>query len=185
MKSEDKKYLLDLARSSIEHFLNNKKKLSVSKPDSEDLNAERAVFVTLNIHDELRGCIGHMQPRFPLYRAVSEMAVEAAFGDPRFPSVSSNEELKNITIEISVLSPMQKIADYKQIRLGKDGVWIQKGIRSGVFLPQVAEDTGWDLETFLGNLCAHKAGLAYEEYKNPATDIFIFQVEKFSDNFHG
>ena len=178
---EEKKYLLDLARKSITYYLENGNRFKPEKPVYEKLSEERAVFVTLNEHGELRGCIGHMHAQMPLYKAISEMAVSAAFEDPRFPKVKENE-LKDINIEISVLTPMEQITDWKQIRMGIDGVWIKKGWRSGVFLPQVATDTGWDRATFLENLCAHKAGLPKDAYKDPSTEIYIYQVEKFSED---
>lgn len=181
MKNEDKKYLLNLARESIQYYLRNGVKLKTQPPENAELKEERAVFVTLNKNDNLRGCIGHMEARMPLYEAVIEMAVEAAFEDPRFASVSSTEELNQIKIEISVLSPMKRIYDYKKIRLGIDGVWLRKSFRSGVFLPQVADETGWDLDTFLGNLCAGKAGLPYDAYKDADTEIYIYQVQKFQE----
>jgi len=178
---EEKKYLLDLARKSIAYYLENGKRMQPEKPKYDKLLEERAVFVTLNEHGELRGCIGHMHAQMPLYRAISEMAVSAAFEDPRFPKVKE-KDLKDIDIEISVLTPMEQITDWKQIRMGIDGVWIKKGWRSGVFLPQVATDTGWDRVTFLENLCAHKAGLQRDSYKDPTTEIYIYQVEKFSED---
>jgi len=178
--AEEKKYLLDLARKSITFYLENGKKMQPEEPDDEKLIEERAVFVTLNEFGDLRGCIGHMHAQMPLYKAVSEMAVSAACEDPRFPKVKE-KELKDITIEISVLTPMEQITDWKQIRMGIDGVWIKKGWQSGVFLPQVATETGWDRVTFLENLCAHKAGLPRDAYKDPNTEIYIYQVEKFSE----
>lgn len=181
MKNIEQKELLNLARESIKYYLENRQTLQVEKPQNPEFLKKRAVFVTLNLHGNLRGCIGHMQARMPLYEAVIEMAVGAAFEDPRFPQVKNNQELEDIDIEISVLSPMERIFDYKKIRLGIDGVWIKQGFRSGVFLPQVATETGWDLDTFLGNLCAHKAGLPYNTFKNADTEIYIYQVEKFEE----
>ncbi|MCK4696259.1 MAG: AmmeMemoRadiSam system protein A, partial [Candidatus Cloacimonetes bacterium] len=126
------------------------------------------------------GCIGHMQARMPMYKAIAEMAVSAAFEDYRFTPVRE-QELENVQIEISVLSPMQRIFDHKKIRMGIDGVWIKKGMRSGVYLPQVATETGWDRKTFLESLCAQKAGLDKDAYLDPDTEIYIYQVEKFSE----
>ncbi len=177
---EEKKYLLDLARKSISYYLENGKRFQPKQPEYEKLKEERAVFVTLNEYGNLRGCIGHMHAQMPLYKAVAQMAVSAAVEDPRFPKVKE-KELKDIDIEISVLTPMEQITDWEQIRMGTDGVWIKKGWRSGVFLPQVATDTGWDRVTFLENLCAHKAGLQKDAYKDPSTEIYIYQVEKFSE----
>lgn len=181
MKPEEHKYLLNLARESIKYYLQNRSEMIIDAPDNPELLKDRAVFVTLNFNGNLRGCIGHMQARLPLYQAVIKMAVGAAFEDPRFPSVQNEKELEDIEIEISILSPMKRIYDFKKIRLGIDGVWIKKGFRSGVFLPQVATETGWDLDTFLGNLCSHKAGLPYDAYKDHDTEIYIYQVEKFME----
>lgn len=181
MNKQDRKYLLKLARKSIEFYLKNRTELQIEKPNNPEFSKERAVFVSLNSHGNLRGCIGHMQAHMPLYEAVIQMAVGAAFEDPRFPQIRDVKELEDIHIEISILSPMERIYDYKKIRLGIDGVWIKKGFRSGVFLPQVATETSWDLDTFMGNLCAHKAGLPYDAYKNNDTEIYIYQVEKFEE----
>lgn len=180
MKPEDKDYLLNLARKSIENYLSTKKILTPDPPDNPLLNEQRAVFVTLSKNGDLRGCIGHMEARMPVYQAVVEMATAAAFNDYRF-SPLGKEELKQIEIEISILSPLKKIDDPEQIRLGIDGVWIKKGYHSGVFLPQVAAETGWDKQTFLESLCAHKAGLPKNAYLDPDTEIFIYQVDKFRE----
>lgn len=180
MELDDKQVLLNLARESIRSAVTNET-ISIQKEIPEIFKQERAVFVTLNIGDRLRGCIGQMIARESLWSAVQNMAVSAALHDPRFQPVSI-DELDDITIEISILSPLQKIDDYKEIELGVDGVLIRNGYNSGVYLPQVAEETGWDLDTFLGSLCGHKAGLNWTAYKNPETDIFTFQVDKFSEN---
>ena len=181
MRFDEQKYLLNLARESIGFYLDFHTEMLIDKPKNPEYLKERAVFVTLNSDGNLRGCIGHMQARMPLYEAVIEMAVGAAFEDPRFPRIRDEKEVEHVNIEISILSPMKRIYDYKKIRLGIDGVWIKKGFQSGVFLPQVATETGWDLDTFLGNLCAHKAGLSYDAYKDPNTEIYIYQVEKFQE----
>jgi AmmeMemoRadiSam system protein A len=180
MTNEQKKYLLQLARDSIEYYFYNRTKKIVKPLQDVELLEERAVFVTLNQLGCLKGCIGHMQPRGPLYKAVADMAVAAAFEDPRFTPVKESD-LDSLEIQISILSPMQKINDYREIQLGRDGVMIRQNFNSGVFLPQVAEETNWDLQTFLANLCSHKAGLNPDAYLDPETEIFIFQVEKFSE----
>jgi AmmeMemoRadiSam system protein A len=180
MTTEQKEYLLNLARKSIDYYLFNKTNYFIQPPQDSELLEERAVFVTLQQKGALRGCIGYMQPRGPLYKAVTEMAVAAAFDDPRFSQLRETD-LNTIKIEISILSVMQKISNYQEIELGVDGVLIRKSFNSGVFLPQVASETGWDLTTFLANLCTHKAGLSPDAYLDPETEIFIFQVEKFSE----
>jgi len=180
MTREQTKYLLKIARKSIEHFLLTKENLSIPEPESAELLDERAVFVTLTSNNELRGCIGHMVARMPLYKAVAEMALAAALEDHRFMPVTL-PDLSGIQIEISILTPMQRIVDYRKIKIGRDGVLVRKGFRSGVYLPQVAVDTGWDLETFLTSLCAHKAGLSAQAYKDSETELFIFQIDKISE----
>ena len=180
MNNEDRLQLLDMSRKSIEYYLKHKKHYLLNYPVDPILMKKRAVFVTLHKDGYLRGCIGQMQAKMPLYKAVIEMAAASAFEDPRFRSVQK-EELDNIEIEISVLSPMKRIYDYKKIRMGIDGVWIRQGIRNGVYLPQVATDTGWDQETFLRSLCSSKAGLPADAYKDTDTEIYIYQVEKFKE----
>jgi len=172
--------LLKSARESIAYTLKNKKEFKPEKPENKKLNEERAVFVTLKINKELRGCIGQMFATGPLYLAVTQMAHSAAFKDPRF-SPLTEDELKKVHIEISVLTPMKKVKDWKEIKNGIDGIWIKKGYHQGVFLPQVATETGWDLETFLSNLCTHKAGLPADCYKDPETEIYKYQVELFEE----
>lgn len=180
MTKEQNEYLLNIARKSIEYYLFNRAHYFVQPPCDPELLEERAVFITLKQFGNLRGCIGHMHPRSPLYKAVEEMAVAAAFEDHRFQPVKETD-LNSIKIEISILSPMQRIKDYKKINLGSDGVMIRSSYNSGVFLPQVAKETGWDLDTFLSNLCSHKAGLNHDAYLDPETEIFVFQVEKISE----
>lgn len=180
LSPSDKEHLLVLARQSIEYYLENKKIIQPEKPKSIILNKERAVFVTLNKNHNLRGCIGQMIAQMPLYKAVAEMAASAAFNDHRFGPVKKNE-LKDISIEISVLTPMRRIKSIDEIEMGRDGVYVKKGMQTGVFLPQVAEETGWDKKTFLENLCAHKAFLPKDTYLDKDTEIYIFQVEKFTE----
>ncbi len=178
--TEERKYLLDLARKSIEHALRTGKEFVPEKPAKGVLTADRAVFVTLKKHGDLRGCIGQLEARGPLYLAVAEMANSAAFHDPRFTPVKQ-DEMRDIEIEISILTPPQRIDTYKKVVLKRDGVIARNGYRGGVFLPQVAEETGWDIDTFLGELCAQKAGLPRDCYKDNATQLSVFQVELFSE----
>jgi AmmeMemoRadiSam system protein A len=174
--TDERNQLFDIARESIASVLRKENAWRPKKPLNIKLIEERAVFVTLRIDDDLRGCIGEMIASKPLYIAVFDMARSAAFKDPRF-SPLTKEEFDFVEIEISVLTPMVKVGSYKEIELKTDGVWLCKGSRSGVFLPQVATETGWDLDTFLRNLCSHKAGLPAEAYKDPDTDIYKYQVE--------
>ncbi len=148
----------------------------------ERLNWQEGAFVTLKIRGELRGCIGQIIPSArPLWQVVRSVAVSASTEDPRFPPVNENE-LDKLEYEISVLSAPERIEDWQKIEMGKHGVIIKQGYQSGVFLPQVATETGWDKETFLSELCAQKAGLQPNCYKDKATEIQIFTAQVFGEN---
>jgi AmmeMemoRadiSam system protein A len=179
LNNEQRKKLLAIARKSISTYLETGKKLELSETDPVLLK-EMGAFVTLRKHDELRGCIGNLIGSEPLYLTIRNMAVEAAVGDPRFSAVTASE-LKDIEIEISVLSPLKKINSPDEIQLGRDGVLIKRGFHSGVYLPQVATETGWSKEEFLSSLCAHKAGLPADAWRDKATEIYIFSAEVFSE----
>ncbi|MFH1824339.1 MAG: AmmeMemoRadiSam system protein A [Candidatus Firestonebacteria bacterium] len=180
LNKEAKKKLLQIAKKSIEEYL-NKKKLPCFDVTEPDLLQTRGVFVTLHTKDgNLRGCIGHMVTNEPLYKVVSEMAIESASNDSRFSPVTK-QELKDLNIEISILTLLRKIKSVNEIKLGTHGVLIKRGFNSGVFLPQVAKETGWSLEEFLSNLCSGKAGLSEDAWKDKDTEIFIFEVEIVSE----
>jgi len=179
LNHEQRKRLLEIARKSIETYLESGKKLEV-KEQNPALVKKMGAFVTLHKQGELRGCIGNLIGQEPLYLTIRDMAIEAAVGDPRFPQVQL-AELGDIEIEISALSPMQRINNPDEIQLGVHGVLIRRGFRSGVFLPQVATETGWSKEEFLSNLCAHKAGLAPDAWKDKSTEIYVFTAEVFSE----
>lgn len=179
LTSEDKKILLDFARKSIVYFLDKSQMLEVSDANfSERLKTPRAAFVTLNKNHELRGCIGDIFPRQPLYKSVISNAVNAAVNDPRFYPVGKNE-LKDITIEISALTPPKPIGSYKDIRIGTDGVVLKKDGSSAVFLPQVAPEQHWGLDEMLTHLSL-KAGLPADAWKQGAS-FLVFQAEVFGE----
>ena len=179
LSKDQRKKLLNIARKSIETYLKTGEKIKIKESDPI-LSEELGSFVTLHEAGQLRGCIGNMVGNQPLYLTVRDMAVEAATGDPRFSPVKFTE-LKNIEIEISVLSVLEKVDSSDKIELGKHGVILRRGFNSGVFLPQVATETGWTKEEFLSNLCAHKAGLEPNAWKDKSTEIFIFTAEVFSE----
>jgi AmmeMemoRadiSam system protein A len=108
------------------------------------------------------------------------MAVEAAVNDPRFASLGEGE-LKDIEIEVSVLTPLERINDPDKIKMGLHGVLVRRGFNSGVFLPQVATETGWSRDEFMSNLCSHKAGLPADAWKDKSTEVYIFTAEVFSE----
>ncbi|MFC1657903.1 AmmeMemoRadiSam system protein B [Candidatus Omnitrophota bacterium] len=181
LNQDQRKRLLEIARNSIEHYLSKGRKIELGSPGEPVLSEEYGAFVTLHKHGQLRGCIGNMVGQQPLYLTIRDMAVEAAVGDPRFPALTK-DELADVEIEISVLSPLEKIDSPEVIELGRHGVMVRKGLRSGVFLPQVATETGWSKEEFLSSLCAHKAGLSPSAWRDdPSTEIYIFTAEVFSE----
>jgi len=185
----EKQTLLKIARQSIENQLNGKK-TSIDDGDlTEQLKQPQGAFVTLNKNDQLRGCMGRIiEEKEPLYQVVAEMAKVAAFEDPRFYPVAK-EEIKEINIEISVLSPLEKITDpFKEIEVGKHGVIVSArggstfgGQKGGVFLPQVATENNWDLETFMNELCEHKANLPRNAWKTGDVDLYVFSAEVFGE----
>jgi AmmeMemoRadiSam system protein B/AmmeMemoRadiSam system protein A len=179
LDTNQRKRLLEIARSSIENYLKTGKKLEVSEPDPV-LTKNMGAFVTLHERGELRGCIGNLAGTGPLYLTVRDMAVEAATGDPRFPPLPL-KELKDIDIEISALSPLERVDSADKIELGRHGVLVRRGFNSGVFLPQVATESGWSKEEFLSYLCAHKAGLPPDAWKDKSTELYIFSAEVFSE----
>jgi AmmeMemoRadiSam system protein B/AmmeMemoRadiSam system protein A len=175
----DKKILLEIARSSIEYFLANNKFSAIDAgPLSETLKTPVGVFVTLTKNGNLRGCIGRMVAGPPLYKVVQEMAVSAATNDYRFDKVSM-AEMKDIEIEISVLSPLKKIKSIDEIEMKKHGIYLKKGSQSGTFLPQVAEQTGWTKEEFLGHCARDKAGIGWEGWRD--AEIFTYEAFIFKE----
>lgn len=181
LNEKEQARLLKIARQSVESYVKNGIIPSFSE-DAALLNQKLGAFVTLRKQGELRGCIGRftLNDNPPLYQTVSQMAIAAATQDARFLPVST-EELPELEYEVSVLSPLQKIDDWQQIQLGHHGVEIKKDNHSGVFLPQVATETGWDLETFMGQLCFQKAGLPWDCWKDKDTELYTFTAEVFSD----
>lgn len=177
VSEEDQKLLLQLARNSIQITIQKGRKPPAVESLSALLREKRGVFVTLWMED-LRGCIGFPYPIKPLVEAVQEAAVSAALQDPRFPPVRL-EELSRIEIEISVLTQPKPIQP-DQIKVGVHGLIVSQGNRSGLLLPQVAIDYGWDAETFLSQTCV-KAGLPSEAWKGKS-NLFGFEAQIFSES---
>ena len=178
LKASEKEELLRIARSTIEHKLEGKP-MPPLEGISSALRGRRGAFVTLHIRGELRGCIGYVVARKPLHETVREMAEAAAFQDARFPPVMA-DELEELDVEISVLSPLRKVADMAEIEVGKHGILIKKGYYQGLLLPQVAVEYGWDRTTFLRQTC-RKAGLPLDAWKDPDAEIRIFSADVFGE----
>lgn len=175
-----KNKLLRLARDTIELYLEHRKELDVKDGDPV-LNQNMGAFVTLHAKNKLRGCIGNIIGRQPLYLTIRNMALAAAFEDTRFNPVTK-QELKDINIEISVLSPLKKIANPDEIVLGEHGVLVKNDFTSGVYLPQVATETGWDKENFMNSLCGDKAGMTPDAWKTGTCEIYVFTAEIFKED---
>jgi hypothetical protein len=183
LSAAEQKLLLELARSTLSSYLGK-----IRPPEQKEnqfsaypkLGENLGVFVTLRKKGELRGCIGSIIGVEPLYRGVMANAVHAAVDDPRFPPLRE-AELESTEIEISVMTPLRPVSDYRSIRLGTDGVVIRDGPAQAVFLPQVATETGWNLDQFLGSLC-RKAGLERDAYRLSRTMQFhVFQAQVFRE----
>lgn len=177
LTDEEKSYLKDLVRWSIQQGLDDKGPENPPAPPTDKLSLELGAFVTLKLHGQLRGCIGHIVGDKPLYTTVAEMAQAAAFQDPRFPPIS-RDEFKDLELEISILSPLYPLMNRTGITPGRHGLLVMKGGRSGLLLPQVATEYGWDAETFLRRTC-EKAGLHPDTAEDPYLQVFAFEAEVF------
>ncbi len=176
LTEEEKKALHQIARSSIEKRLGTPTS-PWSGTLTETLKERRGAFVSLHRQGRLRGCIGLIQASKPLHQTVEEMAASAAFDDPRFEPLGLNE-LKDLEIEISVLTPFSRMKDEKEIEVGKHGLYIKKGFYSGLLLPQVATEYNWDRITFLEETC-RKAGLPRNAWREKNAEIYLFSADIF------
>lgn len=178
LSDSHKQILLTFARETIQQFL-AEESLPLSKHADPALNRKQGAFVTLLKEEKLRGCVGHIKDDLPLHEVVGLMALQAAFNDHRFPSMTT-DELPEIEIEISILTPFKKIKHIEEIELGKDGVSLTIGDHHAVFLPQVPLKMGWDREQLLDRL-ANKMGLQEKSWKRKSK-VFIFQTETFKES---
>ncbi|HID96792.1 MAG TPA: AmmeMemoRadiSam system protein A [Thermodesulfobacteriaceae bacterium] len=176
LTEQERRFLLNLAGSAIESELEGRP-FTLPMVTNSRLLEHQGAFVTIHIRGRLRGCIGTFTADKPLYETIADMALSAAFRDPRFPPLTPSE-FKDIDIEISVLSPMKLISEINEIEIGTHGIYIVNGPWRGVLLPQVATEHGWDQTTFLDQTCI-KAGLAPGCWKDPETRIYIFSAEIF------
>lgn len=177
---KEKEILRKIARESVLAAACGGKPSGLSQMTSgteltPNLQLECGVFVTLKKHGELRGCIGYTESNTPLYLLVAEVAELSACHDYRFERVKPGEA-EELEIEISVLSPMRKIKDISEIKLGRHGVLIKKGERTGLFLPQVAIETGWTLEQYLGHCSRDKAGIGWEGWREASLSTFTVDL---------
>ena len=170
----DKKQLKEIALQSIKDSLDSK---PIARPTLHSqlsiLNSKCGAFVSLHKYGRLRGCIGHFGEDYPLHEIVAEMARAAAFEDPRFTPMT-REELDDIDIEISVLTPMRRIQSIDEFELHRHGIYIRKGFRSGTFLPQVADEVNWTKEEFIGHCSQDKAGLGWDGWRD--AELYVYEA---------
>lgn len=179
LTDEEKLELLRIARRSITSVVNGWG-LPEVEPKTENLKTPCGAFVTLTINDNLRGCIGYVEPVKSLAEAVNEVAAKSAVEDPRFPPVEP-DEVDKLEIEISVLSPLKLVKSIDEIKVGEHGIMIKKGWRRGLLLPQVAIEHNLTKEEFLEHTCL-KAGLYPDCWKDKNTEIYVFTAVIFKES---
>jgi MEMO1 family protein len=180
LNGREKNELLALARKTVEYAVREGKPYEPTASASEVLNQERGAFVTLRKSGELRGCIGYTSAAKPLYMTVRDTATLAAFRDTRFRPVSASE-LPQLEYEVSVLSPLRRVLDVRQIKVGQHGLLMKNGAYEGLLLPQVPVEEKWDRQKFLEETCV-KAGMRSGCWKDENTDIFMFTAVVFGEN---
>src|SRR5664279_2742949 len=185
LSEEDGKFLVKLARKAIVTYLKEKKVIEIPEDADPKLMEDMGVFVTLNIDNKLRGCIGYPEPVMPLLNAVIDAAISAAIRDPRFNPLTP-AELDKIHVEVSVLTKpalikVDKPVDYiNNVEIGQDGLIIESGPYRGLLLPQVATDWGWSVEEFLSNTCL-KAGLGSDCWLSTDIKLYKFTSQIFGE----
>ena len=172
LSDEEKRMLKEIALTSIKDSLDGKP-ISHHSPLTSHLSEKCGAFVSLHKHGRLRGCIGHFGEDVPLHEIVAEMARAAAFEDPRFMPVTA-DELADIDIEISVLTPMRRIQSLDEFELHRHGIYIRKGYRSGTYLPQVADEVNWTKEEFVSHCAQDKAGIGWDGWKD--AELYVYEA---------
>ncbi|HUU55466.1 MAG TPA: AmmeMemoRadiSam system protein A [Armatimonadota bacterium] len=177
LNEEQRKTLLRIAREAVEAATRGER--YTSEADDPEFDNLGAAFVTLKKRGELRGCIGTIEAREPMLINVVRMARAAALDDPRFPAVQP-AEVPDLTIDISLLSPAEKVTDVNEIEVGKHGLIIEQGSNRGLLLPQVPSEWGWDREEFLDHTC-RKAGLPKGSWRKGDCTLYAFTAEVFGE----
>ena len=172
LSEDEKRTLKEIALTSIKDSLNGKP-IAEHPSLTATLRQKCGAFVSLHKHGRLRGCIGHFGEDVPLHEIVAEMARAAAFEDPRFMPVTA-DELSDIDIEISVLTPMRRIQSLDEFELHRHGIYIRKGYRSGTYLPQVADEVNWTKEEFVSHCAQDKAGIGWDGWKD--AELYVYEA---------
>jgi hypothetical protein len=179
LNTNERVALLSIARRAVDGFVRDGMIPPIDSAGLSDaLTTPCGAFVTLTKDGMLRGCVGRFDPSDPLYRVVQQMAIASATQDTRFDPVMPGE-LRDLEIEVSVLSPMKKVNSIDEIHLGRHGIYLRKGARSGTFLPKVAAETGWTKEEFLGHCARDKAGIGWDGWKD--AEIYVYEALVFKE----
>lgn len=183
ISEENGQYLVEVAKNAISTYLETGRRPFIPEDCPEELKKELGVFVTLNKKHRLRGCIGYPEPVKSLIESTIDVAIAAAFDDPRFPELKK-EEYNDLEFEVTVLTQPELIEiahpdQYlKEIEIGRDGLIIQKGYARGLLLPQVAQENGFSVEEFLDHTCM-KAGISADSWMDESCDVYKFQGQIF------
>jgi hypothetical protein len=183
LEPREKDALLKIAKQAVFFAVKERKRIQCDSGGMAKLDQDRGAFVTLKKHGQLRGCIGYIAPMKPLCLTVRDVAIAAALEDSRFRPVEFRE-LPELEYEVSVLSPLRRVTDIKQIKVGEHGLVIRRGNREGLLLPQVPVEQRWDRQTLLEQTCL-KAGLPPDAWRDETTDIFMFTALVFGEQKGG
>ena len=179
LDAEDRKALGGIARAALAAALKDEP-YAPADPGRAGLERRSGCFVTLKTDGQLRGCLGCFESGLPLWQTVAEYAELSARHDPRFThNRLKPADLDRVEMDISALTPLEPCSDPEKIVLGTHGIYVRKNGRSGCFLPQVATETGWNVEEFWGHCCRDKAGLEWNSWREPQTLLKIFTAEVF------
>ncbi|MCF8363920.1 MAG: AmmeMemoRadiSam system protein A [Prolixibacteraceae bacterium] len=176
LSETEKKLLLKISRNRLKQLFN--RDFDEKYSNTKNLEAHCGAFVSLYKGNELRGCIGAFKADKPLHETIKDVTVSTALNDRRFSPVTA-EEIDDLTIEISVLTPPERIENLNQIKLGKHGIYIKKGMLSGTFLPQVALKTNWTVDEFIGHCSRDKAGIGWDGWRD--AELYRYEAIVFND----
>ncbi len=179
LRPELQQKLLRMARETIETSIRTRQ-IPTFEIDEPELLQKCGAFVTIKRHGQLRGCIGYVEGIKPLWETIVDMALAASTEDPRFQPMTV-AELDDFDLEISVMTPLHKVENPEEVTVGTHGILLRRGHRSGLLLPQVATEYGWDRETFLAHTC-QKAGLPMDAWRDPQTAIYVFSAQVFHES---
>ena len=180
LSKDEERFLFDIARKTIIEYITNGSTPEFSS-DNPKLKQKCGAFVTLHEKNgALRGCIGYVEPVKSLLQTIVDMAIACSTRDPRFHPVTA-DEFSKLDLEISVLTPLEEVSDVGKICIGEHGLLVKKGYYSGLLLPQVATEFGWDRAQFLKETC-RKAGLPGDAWKQPDTKLYMFAAQVFGDS---